>query len=192
MIWKLFMGTDRIVFWSSCALFFIAVFSRSFGRGNSIELAEGRFEFPPSRLGYFCFVTMAASLPLSLNSALLHRRFTIFDYIMTGYVILLAITICLSIPGTIATDPKEITQTFWFRRNKHVRLNEIVEVKTTIRGPIEIRSSDRTKISHSLFLAGRERFLLEIKRYCGEELPADFPREPMEEIEPRMTKQEKN
>jgi len=186
MIWKSLLWLDRIVFWSSCALFLIAAFSRLFARGNPIERAEGLIEFPPSPMGHFCFVMMAASLPLSLEGAFLHSRLTVFDFIMTSYVLLIAITICLSVPGTISIDPEEITQRFWFRKNRHVRWKDIVEVKTTKRGPIEITSNNRTKISHSSFLAGRGRFLLEIKKHCGDELPADFPREPLAESEPEI------
>lgn len=184
MIWKWLLWVARIIFWSSCALFLVAACSRFFARGNPIERPEGLIEFPPSPMGYFCFVMMAASLPLSLEGAFLHSRLTVFDCIMASYVVLIAIAICLSVPGTISVDPEEITQRFWLRKNRHIRWKDIVEVKTTIRGPIEIPSNKRTKVNHSSFLVGRERFLFEIKKHCGDELPADFPREPLAKSEP--------
>jgi hypothetical protein len=45
---------------------------------------------------------------------------------------------------------------------------------------VTVTGKDGTKIIHSPMLADRPRFLLELKRHCGEELPPDFPREPID------------
>ena len=42
-----------------------------------------------------------------------------------------------------------------------------------------ITGSDGTKIIHSRVLPARPRLLIELRHYCGRNLPSDFPREPI-------------
>jgi hypothetical protein len=64
----------------------------------------------------------------------------------------------------------------WLWRNKRIRWDEIVEINTERKGSaVTVIGVDKTKIVHSSGLPDRPRFLLEIKRHCGGNLPADFP-----------------
>jgi hypothetical protein len=56
----------------------------------------------------------------------------------------------------------------------------IVEINTGEKSrTVAITSSDGTEIVHSDLLVDRPRMLLELKQHCGENLPPDFPREPL-------------
>jgi hypothetical protein len=99
---------------------------------------------------------------------------------LTGYG-LAAVALILDLPASIVVSAEGLEQIYWFRRRKRIRWNDIVEIESGQKdGTVTITSADGTKIVHSRFLADRRRFLLELKQYCGDELPQDFPREPID------------
>ena len=90
------------------------------------------------------------------------------------------IAILCSFPGTVVITGSCLQQVYWFRRNKRIRWQEIVEINTGEKShTVIITGADGTKIVHVRQLADRRRLLLELKNHCGEELPPDFPREPI-------------
>jgi len=92
----------------------------------------------------------------------------------------IAIALLTSFPGTILIDSRGLQQKFWARRNKRIRWADIVEINTGERSrTVAITGTDGTKIVHSRQLPDRQRLLWELKQHCGEQLPADFPREPV-------------
>jgi hypothetical protein len=69
-----------------------------------------------------------------------------------------------------------LQEVFWLWRNTRIRWDEIVEINTEKKdSAVTVIGADKTRIIHSGRLPDRPRFLLEIKRHCGENLPADFP-----------------
>lgn len=88
----------------------------------------------------------------------------------------------LFVPGTIVVADDGLEQRYWFRMDKRIGWKNIEEIKSVKWSTVTITGTDGTKIVHSPMLADRPRFLLELKRHCGEELPPDFPREPIEDL----------
>jgi hypothetical protein len=80
------------------------------------------------------------------------------------------------LPGTVFLTDDGLEEVFWLWRNKRIRWSEIVEINTERKGSaVMVIGGHQTKIIHSDRLPDRARFLAEIKRHCGENLPADFP-----------------
>ena len=91
-----------------------------------------------------------------------------------------AIGLITLFPGTIVIDSEGLQQTSWAWKNKRIRWTDIVEINTGEKSrTVTISGADGTKIVHSRRLPDRPRLLWEIKQRCGEQLPADFPREPV-------------
>jgi hypothetical protein len=105
-----------------------------------------------------------------------------WDFI-TGASLSVAVLASLcSIPATLIVSSDGMEQIYWFWRNKKIRWDEIVEINTGERGKsstVTVLGAGGTKIIHSGQLPDRPRFLLELKQHCGENLPPDFPREPV-------------
>jgi hypothetical protein len=94
-----------------------------------------------------------------------------------------ALFIIFDFPGTIVVTRDGLEQKYWFHKRKRILWKEIVEIETCVLNEaVKITSMDGTKIVHSYLLADRLRLLLELKQHCGEELPPDFPREPIDGI----------
>ena len=141
-------------------------------------LSDGRVEFPPNRLAFATW-TIAAAIPAwGAIEALMHRSGKPLDLWSCIVIIGLALTELTTFPGTIVVTREGIEQIYWLQWTRRIRWSDVVEINTgnKIR-TITITGSNRTKIVHSSQLADRPRLLEEIVRYCGSELPPDFPRE---------------
>jgi hypothetical protein len=72
----------------------------------------------------------------------------------------------------------EWNQISWPGRNRRIRWAEIAEINTGEKSrTVTITGGNGTKIIHTRSLPDRPRLLMELKHYCGENLPPDFPRE---------------
>jgi hypothetical protein len=95
-----------------------------------------------------------------------------------------ALVLFTMIPATIVVGDQGLVQQYWLARSPSLGWKEIDEIDTGKLGQtVTIKSSGGKKITHSFQLADRPRFLAELKRRCGEELPEDFPREPMSRMQ---------
>lgn len=83
-------------------------------------------------------------------------------------------------PGTIVITADGLEQVHWLWKNKLIQWSEIEEINTGEKSrAVTITATNGTKIVHSRQLPDRPRLLFELKQHCGENLPPDFPREPI-------------
>jgi hypothetical protein len=145
---------------------------------RAAALREGRIEFTPNRRAYFLWPALVAYLIYAAGEQLRHSHWYLFDTVGTVGVVTVTVMIIGEFPATIAVTADGLEQIYWFRRNKRIGWREIVEINTGEKSrTVTITGADGTKIVHSRQLADRPRLLMEIKQYCGENLPPDFPRE---------------
>ena len=146
------------------------------------ELSDGRVEFAPGVLSFWVWLSIA--IPSAWSAIVVLRRHfsTPWELLTTTYVVLIALSHLLSFPRTIVVTREGLEQLHWLWMNRRIRWNDIVEIKTVAnRSRVTIKSGDGTTIVYSAELADRPRFLLELKRYCGENLPPEFPNEPAQQ-----------
>jgi hypothetical protein len=148
--------------------------------GKAKVSAIGIIEFAPNRRATAAWLMMAAFfvylVPVEFRS--MGREW--LSVVSAACFALVAIALLISYPGTIVVDSDGLQQTFWAWKNKRIRWAEIVEINTGKESrTVTITGADGTKIVHSRQLPDRQRLLRELKQHCGEQLPADFPREPM-------------
>jgi hypothetical protein len=175
----------KILLWAAHLLFWIALAIMLFGsfcdRRSAKVLKNGRVEFSPNWAvvcaGMLVYLRM---LHIAVDF-LKHGTGKPWDF-ATGALLGVAVVASLfEFPGTIVITSESVAQIYWFRRNKRIRWEEIVEINSGVKDRlVTIRGKDETKIVHSRFLADRSRLLEELKTHCGENLPPDFPREPVE------------
>lgn len=141
-------------------------------------LSDGRVEFPPNRLRFATWLIAVAIPAWAALDALLHRSNKPMDVWSWVVIVLIALAELLSFPGTVVVTREDIEQVYWFQKIRRIRWSDIVEINIgdKIR-TVTITGADGTKIVHSGQLPDRPRLLEEIKRYCGPELPPDFPQE---------------
>ncbi len=183
MIWTLLLDIDRALFWCFVILLVIGVLSWARGGWQTRferparQLAHGRVELRPSWFGISWFGMIAALMVTVAINFARHRA----DLVIIVPSCLLAGMLLFDIPRTIVVSSHGLEERYWLRKNKCIRWSQIVEIESDLRGrSVTIKAADGTRIVHSFVLSGRARFLQEIKDHCGEHLPADFPREPLE------------
>jgi hypothetical protein len=80
------------------------------------------------------------------------------------------------LPGAVSATDSGLEEVIWLWRNKRILWKDIVEVNAERKGgTVTVIGADKTRIAHTSRLPDRPRFLLEIKRHGGENLPQDFP-----------------
>jgi hypothetical protein len=176
MIWKLFPVLSRLLFVIVLAWMLYSLFGR---RRSARVISEGRIEFAPSRLAIWAWLYIIGFLATPAIKELVRHQGNPWALFVVTCFGLAALSIFSSFPETIAVTPEGLEQIYWMQKNKRIRWEDIEEIKTTRGGTITITGKDGTKIVHNIFLADRTRLLLEIKQHCGENLPSDFPLEPI-------------
>ena len=101
----------------------------------------------------------------------------------------LMIAVCLGIllvmalfpfPGTIVVTADGLEQISWSWKNKQIRWADIVEINAGEKSrTVTVTGADGTKIVQSRQLPDRPRLLAELRDHCRDNLPSDFPREPI-------------
>lgn len=139
---------------------------------------NGRIEFAPRKRATAAWLIMAAFsvylVPIQFRNMSGKLLSTVTAVGFASTVIMLL----TSFPGTILIDSEGLQQIFWAWKNKRIRWTEIAEINTGEKSQtVTITGLNGTKIVHSRQLPDRQRFLCELKLHCGEQLPADFPRE---------------
>ncbi len=191
MIWKLLYWATHLLYWSAFAwIVFVIVRIGTVGnRRPALVLGEGRIEFAQHWTTIWAMLLMTGfmarsvfiSLELIRNSPVMQRWNIPWNFVFLALFGLAAVAIIFDLPASIVVSAEGLEQVYWFRRRRRIRWNDIVEIESGRRDrAVTIIGADGTKIVHSPFLADRQRFLLELKKHCGEELPPDFPREPID------------
>jgi hypothetical protein len=82
------------------------------------------------------------------------------------------------LPGVLVASSEALEEVNWVWRNKKIRWTEIQEINTEKRGSaVTVIGSGNRKIVFANIYPDRPRFLLEIEKHCGENLPSNFPNE---------------
>jgi hypothetical protein len=142
--------------------------------------ASGRVEFAPNRRATAAWLILAAFFVYLVPAQFRHVGEPRFSIVTAVAFASFAIALLTSFPGTILTDSEGLQQIFWAWKNKRIRWADIVEINTGEKSrTVTITGADGIKIVHSRQLPDRPRLLWELREHCGEQLPADFPREPV-------------
>lgn len=142
--------------------------------------ATGCVEFAPNRRATVAWLILAAFFVYLVPAQFRHMGDHPFSIVTAVAFASIAISLLVSFPGTILVHSEGLQQTFWAWKNKRIRWADIVEINTGEKsGTITVTGANGIKIVHSSHLPDRPRLLWELKQHCGEQLPADFPREPI-------------
>lgn len=177
MIWKHLVGIAHLLrlLWPLLAL--LALFSGAGNRRVARSLND-RVKFAPGWVQFGAWTVLVIYPAYGAADSIMHNQGTILDFVNGVGLALISILFLSLFPGTIIVGDDGIRQIYWFSTSKHIRWEEIVEIKTGKKErAVTITGANRTKIIHSNPLPDRARLLLELKERCGENLPSDFPRE---------------
>ncbi|MGC1782395.1 MAG: PH domain-containing protein [Acidobacteriaceae bacterium] len=178
MIWKLLVWIAHHL----VGLFLGVAFAIIIGvrnRSSATELSDGRIEFAPHRLVSAAWILLVLySVDIAFDF-LKNSHGKPFNLEAAACTVFFTVGILFSMPEALVISRDGLQQTYWFRKSKRIRWEEIVEINTGKKDrTVKITGADGTQIAHSRQLADRARLLKELKQHCGENLPPDFPREP--------------
>lgn len=180
---KVILGLVHLAFGIALAWM---LFGRPGKRGHAKIRGDGRIEFAPDWIGLWAYPPIIFYLLALAINDLLHRHGDLWDLLSPTLFGLIAVTLALSFPGTVVTGDEGLETVYWLRRNKRIRWKDIEAIeadgKNSKFSMITITGTDGTEIIHSWLLADRPRLLLEIQKHCAENLPPDFPREPVDSL----------
>jgi hypothetical protein len=180
MTWKLLHWIGDFLFWGALAWI---VFGIKGNRRPARALSGDRIEFFPHWLTIWAWMLIIGFMAMPSMRYVLHRQGNPWQIVFLTCLGFGALFVIFDFPGTIVVTCDGLEQIYWFQKRKRIRWKDIVEVETGIKEKaVTITGADGTKIVHSYLLADRSRLLLELKRHCGEELPPDFPGEPIDGI----------
>lgn len=176
MITRIIHWTLSLLFWIAFALLLTGFLKEN--RGSARLRPNGEVHFLP-RWWFVCswlFITVRMGFIGSkyLRSGLNERL-----QLLVGVLVCISVAMALSaIPGTIVAKSETLEEVRWFWRNKKIRWTEIEEIDTEKRiSAVTVIGSRHRKIVFTNVYPDRVRFLLEIKRHCGNDLPPNFPNE---------------
>jgi hypothetical protein len=151
-------------------------------RRSAEILTGGQIEFAPRWFGVWGWIFLVLQAIFIVPHYLKQGLGKPWDFVTGALLSVVALGFLCEIPGTLIVSGDGLKQFYWFWRNKQIRWDEIVEINTGEKNKsstVTVTGADGTKIIHSSQLPDRPRFLLELKQHCGENLPPDFPREPV-------------
>lgn len=182
MVSHVMLWVDRVLWWAFTALSlggFLRVFRPA---GHAKERSDGSLYFGLSWIGFCFYGLFLSAIPLvarGLRWPTDGLRPEVLTWSFTGIVVT---AVLLDAPSTILLNSEGIQQVRRLLPNKRIRWTEIEEINVEKKdGSVTIIGGKGIKIGHGIMLADRPRFLLEIKKHRGHDLPEDFPREPMGE-----------
>jgi hypothetical protein len=177
MAWKALIWAVHLLFWIALALI---LYSLRGNRRSAIVLDNDRVEFAPNWVVVWAWMLVDLRFTFLASDFLKHGSGEPWAMV-TGALFGLAVLMSLfTFPETVIVTREGVEQVYWLRRNKRIRWEEIVEINSGVKDRIlTVTGANGTKIVHSCLLADRPRFLLELKQHCRENLPPDFPREPI-------------
>lgn len=178
MTWKILFGLGRLCF--DVVLVWMLL-GRSGSRGFARVRGDGTVEFAKDWLGFWASPLIIAYLIWLGAKDIMRGHENLWDLFNPVVFGSFALLLLFSFPGFVVVTAGGLEQIYWFRKNKRIGWKDIEEIETSTKDPqITITAADGTKITHSGQLADRSRFLMELKQHCGEDLPKDFPREPID------------
>jgi Bacterial PH domain len=177
MIWKPLIDIAHLLCWIVLVWMFLRKVSN---RRTAMVPSAGRIEFTRNRLAFFAWPVITVLLTLTAIRDLTHSHGEPLELVIAACLGFIALLFLLSFPGTLVVNDVGLEQVYWFWRHKRILWKDIVEINIGGKSrTVTITSTDGTKIIHSSQLADRPRLLLELKQRCSENLPPDFPREPI-------------
>ena len=150
---------------------------------KAIYATNNRLEFTPNKLTLWAWLALIAYMVYVVYGTAIRFRYGHWNLPnvvgASGLVIVLAV-VAAEFPGTIVLTAEGMEQVRWLWKNKYIRWGDIEEINTGEKSKtITITAKDGTKIVHWRPLPDRSRLLFELKQHGGENLPPDFPREPI-------------
>ncbi len=180
MMWKSALSITHHLGWFVPVLAMLVLFGGRGSKRSARDRSDGSIEFAPSRIAFGAWLLLVAYLAHTTIGFFEHSHGQPFALVNVATAGFLTLAILFSFPGTLIITADGLQQVFWFWRNKRIRWEEIVEINTGKKDrSVTITGANGTKILHTRQLADRPRFLFELKRHCGANLPQDFPREPI-------------
>jgi hypothetical protein len=142
-------------------------------RANPLQ--DGSIEFTPNVRSFWVWPVVVTYLTYATISCVSNLHGRPVNIVLAVYMGVLTVMIASSFPGSIIVTAQGLQQIFWLWRDKRIKWEDIVEINTggTDR-TVTIKSTNGTKITHRSQLPDRPRLLMEIKHYCGTNLPSDF------------------
>jgi hypothetical protein len=144
------------------------------GNRGSARFGNGKVEFPPSRASLWSGLVIIGYFLESAVRHLARNHSTAADWLIQGALLVGALAMLSTLPGTIALSDEGLEQIYWFRGRTRLAWDGIVEVKLDAR-TVTIRGEDGTRIAHTSQNVDRARLLVELKHHCGDDLPPEFP-----------------
>ena len=142
--------------------------------------STGCVEFAPNRRATAAWLILAGFFVYSVPVQFRHVDRHLFNVVTAIASASVAVGLLITFPGTILIDSEGLQQKFWAWKNKRIRWADVVEINTGEKSrTVTITGADGARIIHSRQLPDRPRLLWELKQHCGDQLPADFPREPV-------------
>ena len=173
MTWKMIHWSIDSLFWVALALLIASMVSN---RRSATVRESGTVEFAPRWFGVWALAYVVIRMCFIAWGYLRHGLTEPLTFATGALLGLTSVGLVFTLPGTVLVTGAGLEEVVWLWRNKRIPWEEIVEISTERKGSaVTVIGPDKTKIIHSSRLPDRSRFLLEIKRHCGENLPADFP-----------------
>jgi hypothetical protein len=180
LTWKLLHWIADLLFWGALAWI---VFGIKGNQRPARDLSSDQIEFAPHWFTIWAWLFIIGFMAVPGMRYVMQRQGSPWQIVFSTCLGFGALLEVIDFPGTIVVTRDGLEQIYWLRKRKRIRWKDIVEVETGIKEKaITITGADGTKIVHFSQLADRSRLLMELKRHCGEELPPDFPREPIDGI----------
>jgi hypothetical protein len=167
----------HIANWAAWPVILWLMFGKSAENRPAKELSDGRVEFAPAPYAFWSW--LIAILPsVSTVWMTLHREInTPLQLLNSGVIVFLALSHIFMFPETIVASREGLEQDYWLWKNRHIRWEEIVEIELDKKASrLTVKGGDGTRVIYSPRLAGFSRLLREIRQYCAENLPPEFPR----------------
>ena len=176
MILQITHWAAHVSFWIALALVCAGLFKRN--QGSAKLSSNGNVRFAP-RWWFVCAWVYILIWFGFIGSGYLRTGLKQPLEFTTGALIsIAAIGALLSLPGILEVTNEALEERNWVLRNKRIPWGEIQEIRTEKRGrAVTVIGSGRRKIMYTNLYPDRTRFLLEIKKHCGDDLPPDFPSE---------------
>lgn len=179
MIWKIPIWTTHLLFWGALAW---VVFGPFGNRRPARVLSGSSVEFAPDWIALWGWLYLAFHTAWLAVRNVMKSHGEPWDFVIPVMLGSCAVMFLFAIPGKVVVSENGIDEVNWLRKSKRILWKEIVEIESGQKDRmVTITGADGTRIVHSRFLADRPRLLLELKHHCGDELPPDFPREPLDE-----------
>lgn len=173
----IFIAKELLMFMVTGAVL-LCVWGRADKQRKATTLDDGSVMFSPNRRSFFAWPVLIVYLIYATVTQVRHLHGSplhLIPSVLTGSV---AVMIAVSFPATIIVASDGLQQVSWLWKNKRLCWKDIVEINTGEKDrTITITVLDGTKIIHDRVLPDRPRMLVELRQYCGDNLPSHFLQE---------------